>query len=359
MPNSKHVPPKYLQLKEHLSNKIQRGELAPGDQIPSENLLAYQFQISRPTVRHALDDLENSGLIIRRQGRGAFVAHTSPRTETIAVIVKSITNYIFPNIIDGIQEILHEAGFELLLFVSKNDSEREVQILRRLRSEKISGIIIEPAKNLGLCHTLQSFREFEQRQIPYLFIHSYLPELDPAYVILDDYRGGYLATQYLLQLGHKSIAGIFKTDLRQGLDRFNGYKKALQEYGIRTVPWWSGEYEAGHETYPFQFTQELLKRENRPTAIVCYNDQDAIRALEAIRMAGLKVPEDISIIGYNDSTLTTFSEIKLTSIKHPKQELGQEAARLIISMIQGRIEKPRLVYQPELIIRSSCRRISP
>jgi GntR family transcriptional regulator of arabinose operon len=84
---------------------------------------------------------------------------------------------------------------------------------------------------------------------------------------------------------------------------------------------------------------------------------DAIRVLDAIREVGLKVPEDISIIGYNDSSLTTVSEVKLTSIKHPKEELGREAARFMINMIKGRIEKPRLVYQPELIIRSSCRKL--
>ncbi|MBA7529616.1 Arabinose metabolism transcriptional repressor [subsurface metagenome] len=99
----------------------------------------------------------------------------------------------------------------------------------------------------------------------------------------------------------------------------------------------------------------LLKKKNRPTAIVCYNDQIAIQIIEAIRRSNLKIPEDISLVGYDNSNLAVATEVKLTTIKHPKEEMGKRVARMIVDMINGKAGKPCFVYQPELIIRSSCK----
>ena len=110
--------------------------------------------------------------------------------------------------------------------------------------------------------------------------------------------------------------------------------------------------------YPYQFTRELLRNTVRPTAIVCYNDQIALIVMEAVRDEGLRIPDDISIIGYDDSSLALASTIKLTTIKHPQAEMGSKAARFIIDMSEQREKKPCFIYQPELIIRNSCRNLS-
>ncbi len=353
------LSPKYYQLKRYLLNQIQRGELIPGQRLDTENVLAKQFKLSRQTVRQALGELENEGWIVRQQGRGTFVTDQTRKPKPIGLIIKSITNYTFPEIIRGIENRLNAAGFELKIYLSQDDPELEAECLKRVLNSEVDGLIIEPAKNIESCNNLHYFQELGKRHIPYLFLHSFWSELDPAYLVLDDCQGGYLATQYLLNLGHRKIAGIFNIESSQGINRKEGYKKALLEYSIRPEQRWIGDYQyrIDHGTFAFQFMQELLKRPQYPTAVFCYNDLDAIRALEAIRQAGLKVPDDISIIGYNDSGLTTVSEVKLTSVKHPKREFGLEAAGLMISMIKHRIEKPRMVIQPELIIRSSCRKI--
>jgi GntR family transcriptional regulator of arabinose operon len=356
----KHGVPKYHQLKEFIRDQIRRGELTPGQQLPTENILAQQFQLSRHTVRKALGDLEKEGWISREQGRGTFVTdQATNKIGCIAVVIKSITNFIFPEIVRGMAGILSEAKFEMKMFLTGDDPELEGEYLKQILSRESDGVIIEPAQNLLPSRNLKYFREFERRRIPYLMIHSYCPELDPAYVVVDDCLGGYLATQYLLQLGHQRIAGIFNIDVKQGIDRQAGYKKALLEYGVQPLAPLIGQYQyrTEHSRFPFQFTQELLSRPEPPTAIFCYNDLDAIRVLDAVRQAGLKVPEDISIIGYNDSSLATVSEVKLTSVKHPKTELGREAASFMVSMVKRRIEKPKSVIVPELIIRSSCGRI--
>lgn len=360
MPETKQTTPKYHQLKEELCDRIKKGELVPNQQLPTENSLAQQFNLSRHTVRTALDDLEKEGWIIREQGRGTFVSNqVARRIGCVAVIVKSITNHIFPEIIRGISSVLTDAKYEIKLYLTRNDHEREAEYLKQILDSEIDGVIIEQAHNIFPMINQKYFKALEQRRIPYLMIHSYSPELDPAYIVVDDFLGGYLATQYLLQLGHRYIACIYNSDAKQGLDRLAGYKKALLEYDIDPIPSLIGQYQyqTEYSRFPFHFTQALLQRSERPTAIFCYNDLDAIRALDAIRHLGLKVPEDISIIGFNDSVLTTVSEIKLTSVRHPKNELGQEAASYLLGMIKRRIDKPQSVIEPELVIRSSCRRI--
>lgn len=362
MSETKQTMPKYHQLKEELCDQIKRGELVPNQQLPTENSLAQQFKLSRHTVRTALDDLEKEGWIIREQGRGTFVSNrVANRIGCVAVIVKSITNHIFPEIIRGIYSVLIAAKYEIKIFLTRNDHEREAEYLKQILESEIDGVIIEQAHNIFSTVNQKYFKALEQRRIPYLMIHSYCPELNPAYIVVDDYKGGYLATQYLLQLGHRRIACIYNSDAKQGLDRLEGYKKALQEYEIVPSSSIIGQYQYQtlYSRFPFHFTQELMQRSQseRPTAIFCYNDLDAIRALDAIRYLGLKVPDDVSIIGYNDSILATVSEIKITSVRHPKDELGQEAASYLLGMIKRRLEKPQAVIEPELVIRSSCRRI--
>lgn len=350
--------PKYHQLKEYLKELILSGKIASGEQLPSENTLVRQFNLSRHTVRQALGELENDGWIYREQGRGTFCAFREKRKQTIAVLTTYISDYIFPNIIRGIEEVLSSAGYTLILANTGNNKDKEAQCMKNLMEKDIAGLIVEPTKSARENVNSNYFAELERRRVPYLMLHAVYPELDPAYIIMDDEKGGYLATKYLLQIGHRVIAGIFKSDDLQGVRRQAGFAAALAEYNVDLEPGLVGNYETEQLfSYPYQFTCSVLERNPRPTAIVCYNDQIAMQVLQAIRDRGLTVPEDISVVGYDDSSLATASEVKLTSIKHPKADMGRQAARFIIDMVEKRVEKPKLVYAPELVVRSSCRSI--
>lgn len=353
--------PKHQKLKDYLLRMMQSGAIAPGEQLPSENLLALQHQVSRHTVRQALGALENEGWISREQGRGTFCVNPKDRSagRRVAVMTTYISDYIFPGIIRGIEEVLSAAGYTLILANTNNDPAKEAQCLENLLNQEINGLIVEPTRSALPNPNLAYYRRLEERHLPYLLIHAVYPDLDPAYIIMDDIKGGYLATQYLLQLGHRRIAGIFKQDDLQGLNRRRGFTQALSEYGITVDPALVGNYQTEQlSSYPFGFTQRLLERSDPPTAIVCYNDQVALRALEAIRRAGLKVPEDISLIGYDDSNLAVATEVKLTTVRHPQAEMGRQASRLLIEMLEKQVDRPRLIYPPELIIRDSCRPLS-
>lgn len=351
--------PKYHQLKEFIKTQILRGEILPGEKITSENTLARQFKLSRHTVRQALGELENEGFICREKGRGTFCSFNWKNTvKNIAVLTTYISDYIFPAIIRGIEEVLSNNGYNLILANTNNDKSKEAQCLENFLSQEIGALIIEPTKSALENTNIGYYKELEAKGIPYLMLHAYYPDLDPGYIIMDDAQGAYLATNHLLQLGHRRIAGIFKNDDLQGIKRQAGFLSALKEYDITENPNWIGNYTTEQlRTYPYQFTQNLLRQEDRPTAIVCYNDQIAVEVLEAIRNESLKVPDDISVVGFDDSSLATATEIKLTTIRHPKASMGRQVGENIIQMLTGKVTKPRIIYPSELVIRSSCRNI--
>jgi len=354
-----NTAPKYSRLKEYLKEQMKRGAITPGDQLPSEHMLAEEFKISRHTVRQALSDLENEGLVFREQGRGTFRSYpTKAKGKTVAVVTTYISEYIFPEVIRGIEEVLSAAGCTLILANTGNDQTKEAACLENFLQQKISGLIIEPTQSAWEKINLKYYSDLGKRGIPYLMLHAYYPDLDPAYIVMDDEKGGYLATQYLIQLGHRKIAGIFKSDDLQGVNRQMGYVKAFNDYGLETVPELIGYYETPElYSYPYQFTRTLLagvNRESQPTAMVCYNDQVALMVLEALRDEGIRVPEDFSVMSFDDSSLAVASEVKLSTIKHPKASMGRQAARFILDMMENKVTKPSLIYQPELILRSSC-----
>jgi GntR family transcriptional regulator, arabinose operon transcriptional repressor len=349
--------PKYSQLKEHLKEQILKGEIPFGQQLPSENLLAKQFKISRHTVRQAFGELEHEEWIQREQGRGTFCIYQEKTVRrNIAVITTYISEYIFPTLIRGIEEVLSAGGYGLILANTNNDKKKEAQCLENILNQDIAGLIIEPTKSSQFNSNIVYFQELDKRELPYIMLHAFFPSLNPAYIMMDDYQGEVLATEHLIQLGHREIAAIFKTDDIQGVERQAGFMAAMTEHHLDIQTKYLGNFQTEETaTFPEQFMLELLSKRPHPTAIVCYNDQVALKVMGVIRDQGLKIPEDISVIGYDDSGLAMASEVKLTTIKHPKAEMGRQAARFIIDMVEKRIEKPSFIYQPELIIRKSCR----
>lgn len=359
--------PKYQQLKEYIIEYIIKENLHAHDPVFTENELVNKFNVSRHTVRKALDELENEGWIYRKQGAGTFCADRSTvrsvDSKNIAVITTYINDYIFPRIIKGIDQVLSKEGYTILLYNTNNRIEKEIDILENILTKNIKGIIIEPTKSALPHINLNYFQEFKRKGIPYIFINSYYDELKPSYVIQDDEAGGFIATEHLIKLGHRDIAGIFKSDDNQGLNRYKGYVKALREYGLRIkedhIIWYTTEE---MKTKPPQMITQIFNEEaEKPTAIVCYNDQIAMWVIEALRNSGLSIPDDVSIVGFDDSDYAVLSDVKLTSVIHPKEEMGREAARILFKLIDmgsKAFEEPiNICIKPELKVRTSTKKI--
>ena len=278
----------------------------------------------------------------------------------IMVITTYISDYIFPYIIRGIEEILSQKGYGVILFSTRNEKEKEAEQLKKLLNYNIVGAIIEPTTSAIENVNSEYYMELNKKKIPYIMINSFYEGLNKSYVDIDDEKGGYLACKHLIDLGHKKIAAVFKEDDSQGIKRKNGYIKALEECNIDFDKTLVGSYKTFEEDfYPYAFVKNLLsKGQDRPTAVVAYNDKIAVQIISAARELGLKIPEDLSIVGYdNEQIIASIINGGLTTIDHPKEELGKLVAKELLNIIEGEKESFSYTYEPKLIIKKSTKNL--
>lgn len=354
---------KYFKLKEDLKNDILSGIYKPGDRMPSENQLARELSISRHTVRKALSILEEEGYIVAYHGKGTFCTERAihkKQSRNIAVITNYISDYIFPQVLNGINQVLTENGYSLMFKTTGNSRVNETKCLEDILTKDVDGLIIEPSKSELFCKHPNLYKTLDKYEIPYVFIQGVYAEMsDKPYIVMDDCRGGYLLTKYLIDTGHRFITGIFKADDYQGKERHRGYVKALNEAGIPYNPdavvWFHTEDRASK---PRGEIRRMTKEGFSMDAVVCYNDQIALEVIYELEALGISIPEDISVTGYDNSALAKLGVLKLTTIAHPQKKLGEMAGQLLLEQIQGvPAERSRVtrVIEPELIVRNSCR----
>ena len=353
---------KYSKLMEDLKKKILEGQIKAGDKLPSENELSVLYQISRQTVRKALSLLQNEGYVLAEHGRGTFCtvpAHHKGNSKNIAVITTYLSDYIFPRVIQGIDSVLTEEGYSIILKNTRNSRSREASFLEEILSKDIDGVIIEPSKSQIYCKHINLYEKLEEYGIPYVFIQGCFSQLEKKpHVLMDDCQGGYLITKYLIETGHKHIVGIFKSDDVQGQNRHKGYVKALQEFGIPYDPdkviWF---YTEDRVIHPYDSIRKMVSQNCFIDGIVCYNDQIAMKVIQALYDEGIKVPEQISVTGYDNSYMANSNGLRLTTILHPQEKLGEMAADLLLSIIQNGSDKninKNILIEPELVIGNSC-----
>lgn len=236
-----------------------------------------------------------------------------------------------------------------------------MESLQLMTSQPLSGLIIEPTKSAEGNPNLAYFLELQEKGIPYLMINEKYRELECACLKVDDEAGGYKAADYLLKQGHTQIAGFFKRDDLQGVNRLKGFLAAHKAAGISASPKRVVTYTTEQKNdLPYQQALLMLAEPegSRPTAFVCYNDELAVVLMEAVSASGLQVPDDISVIGFDDSSLASASGTKLTTLTHPKTVMGEAAASQLIAMIERGKPADDTVYVPELIERDSVAKIN-
>lgn len=365
---------KHSMVKQAIQSRILDGTFLPHQKISSESELMKEFGVSRHTVRLALGDLVSKGWLYREQGAGTFCADRqangaaadSTGQKNIALITTYISDYIFPSIIRGAESVLSEQGYHVTLFSTNNNHKTEREILEKILSGSFDGVIVEPTKSAISNPNINYYLNLERQNIPYVMINAFYDELEPLYVAIDDERGGFLQTEFLIQQGYRNIAGFFKTDDIQGVKRMKGFLKAHRKNRIPIEPQnIITYYTEEKESKPAHELNQLLEhpKEGTPDALVCYNDQLALSLLNILREKNLRVPEDIAIIGYDDSFLADVSEVKLTTVRHPKSDLGKEAARLILELVRERrgtgaqkeSKQESILFEPDLQIRSSVK----
>ncbi|HWQ79451.1 MAG TPA: GntR family transcriptional regulator [Anaerovoracaceae bacterium] len=336
---------KYTELANKLRSDIQTGVYTEGQKLPSENELAYTTGFSRQTVRQAMSLLENEGLTSRIRGSGTYVQSTEPikpATHNIAVITTYIREYIFPAILHGIEDVLSKNGYTPMLCATHNRVDNERRLLTDFLQKPIDGLIVEGTKTALPNPNLDLYIRFHETGIPVVFINGYYPELkNPIYVVADDRAGGEKICGELLKKGHRRIAGIFKSDDIQGHRRYAGYADALRSEDIPIsddhVLWFTTE---SRDELLDALTMQTLKD---CTAVVCYNDEVALKVLNVLQNNGVDVPGEIELVSFDNSTLAQLSSVKFLSLENPKEQLGQLAAQKLLNILQNKEEAPSVM----------------
>lgn len=354
-----------------IQEEVRSGRMVSGEKLPSEQELSEQFQVSRQTVRRALEELVKENIVESRRGSGSYICedagmllgNTERRADheekRIAVMLTYIDTYIFPVIIREIEKKVTQAGGILQIAMTDNSVAKERMHLEEfLRTRRIDGLIAEPVKS-GLPNpNLDLYQKLQKSGIPVLFVNSFYENLTIPHVSLDDEKAGYLATKHLLECGHTRIAGIFKADDGQGRMRYAGYTKALMEHSLkiknRQILWVDSEDIREMEME----SDRILKRLDGCTACVCYNDEVANKLAGICMDQGIRIPEDLSIVGIDNSDLARFCEIPFTSAVNPVQKLGEIAAEMMIEKLRGTGELETVELMPELVIRNSVKVIT-
>lgn len=237
------------------------------------------------------------------------------------------------------------------------DYERRI-LLDLLKKNSIDGLIIEPSESAISEANVDLYEKFSNLQIPILFFNDKYETYDAPCVRMDDYKVAMAATTSLLQLGHRKIAGIFKSDDGQGSRRYQGYIEGLKTYDIRVsrknVLWIDSLL-----LKDMKDAQDyIFKRIKGCTAVVCYNDEVAIQVIDMAVTRGIKVPDDMSIISIDDSNLAGICKVPITSYQHPKEKLGEKVASNMISMIRNSMFDGNYLFQSDVIWRDSVKKNS-
>lgn len=354
---------KYEEVAECIIDWAKSGKYKPHEKIPTESELMAMFNVSRHTIRKAIDDLVNMDYVYKIQGSGIYISNWTENIsnmenhKNIAVLTTHISNYIFPDIIRGMEDTIYSESFSLLLSSTNNNVMFENSNLKNLLAHKIDGLILEPTKSAFQSQNIGYLNNVIERNIPFLMINASYAGLNVPSLRVDDFKGGKLAAKHLIELNHKNIMGIFKVDDFQGINRMNGFISECEAYNILLSPWQVVTYLS--EEIDFSLPKKIetiLQSENRPTGIFCYNDEIAFLVSNIAKRLEIKIPKELSIIGFDDSSLAKIMYPKLTSVTHPKKQMGIDAAKLIIKLIKNNNEfnnEDSILYEPKLIVRDS------
>lgn len=270
------------------------------------------------------------------------------RTQTIGVLLSDLHNPFFAETVDGIKDEAGSSSYGTLLGTGNRDPEREVEAVRTLLERQTDGIVLlSPRIPTDYLNEVAA-------STPTVLVGRRCEDGERTLdcVVNDDFAGAVIAVEHLVELGHRRVAHVSGGAGAGASDRLRGYEHAMLRLGLEhhvfVAP---GEYT---EKGGYDGARLVLAQEPRPTAIFAANDLAALGMLTALGEAGLSVPEDVSLVGYDNTYLAALGSISLTSVDQPRHEMGVLAARLLLERIESGRTEPRLeVLKPNLVARST------
>ncbi len=357
----KKSPPLYEQVAESIRAAIASGRIGPDEQIESHQSLAKKHGVSLITVRRALSDLANEGLIYSRGRRGTFAQKPGPKkssleTSTIGLVLQDLKSPFFSLIVQSLEAYASHKGYNLLISNSAQQPEKEENLLRHYYDIGVSGMIIA---SMTHDYTASHFlRKLNDEHYPLIAV-SYIKDPDIYFVGTDHEEGGYVATKHLIDAGYKRIGYVNgEPNNAVGDLRKNGYVRAFREarlplreefiYHLRKGGEWH-DYSSGYE-----IGETFANLVERPDAMFVYNDLSALGFEQAVLNHGFAVPDDVAIVGFDGIERAQYAPVPLTTIEQPFDRIGSLAVENLIKRIEGQPVNIKTELQPKLVVRASC-----
>jgi LacI family transcriptional regulator len=278
------------------------------------------------------------------------------RTYLVGLVVPDLLHPFFAEIAKSLSDVLRESGYYLIVSSSEEEPDLEEQEINHLLARRLDILVIASCRS-----TVDLFFRIEKQQTPYVLIDRSLPGLSTNFVGVDDYAVGRLATKHLIDIGCKRIAHIRGPETSPGIRRMEGYKSALAQSGLKILDDYiiterKGDVETKQRGA--EAMHQLLELKAKPDGVFCFNDPLAMSAMNCALDEGLRIPEDIAVIGCGNLHYDDSLRVPLSSIDQQSRRIGEEAARIALAILNSKVPlKPEtVVLQPELIIRASTRR---
>jgi LacI family transcriptional regulator len=278
------------------------------------------------------------------------------RSRSIGVVVCEIANNFFSQAINGIESIAYNRGYHVIISQSHESYEREVVISEHLASRSVDGLLVSLSTET---EQIAHFKNLHDKGFPIVFFDRITDEIDTYKVVADNFKGAYDATQHLIDIGFKKIAHLTSAShLSISKERLNGYKAALAANQITVNEAYIKNCNHGGMIYKEleEAVKSLVNLKDKPEAIFSAGDRLTVSSLAALKAIGLKVPDDIALVGFSNSPLVELLNPSLTSVKQPAFEMGQVATELLIKLIESKrpvTEFEKIVLQTEVNIRDS------
>jgi DNA-binding LacI/PurR family transcriptional regulator len=274
------------------------------------------------------------------------------RSCVVGVIVNRIADPFFAEVLDGVQDILQNQAYSIFLASSGSQGEHEQSIIQAMIERRVEGLIV--------CASHISHEDYEtlkSAKIPIVLVHNRIFEDINYSLHHDDFYGGKVMTQHLLELGHQRIA--FIADPKAGRvsnQRLAGFQAALEAVNLPHVEAWTFYAKSADLEGGFEAARHILDQPTLPTALFCFNDMIAVGAMQAFQEAGLSIPQDLSIVGFDNVALSRLVKPSLTTFDQPKYRLGSEAAHMLLRLldVDGTPQEREIItLRGEIVLRQS------
>lgn len=345
----------------HTKNLHVRSATA-GRRPPSIKDIARIARVSHSTVSRALQNsplvnartAEKIRQIARESGyRASAVARglVTKRTRTIGLVVTTIADPFAAEVASGIEQAANDLGYSVFLADSNADPNREQQVVQSFAERRVDGIIVTSSRVGALYLSLLS-----EMRVPIVLVNDQHPGAFVHSVMIGNVAGAREAADHLIALGHRRIAYLGdQFGYQSDTERFEGYRQALREAGLEFHPELVVHGD-GKPEEAMRAMEKLLALANPPTAVCCYNDMSALGAMRSIHLAGRRVPEDISVVGFDDLFLASYTQPPLTTVRQPMRRMGLLAMESLFRLMSGEDTAIRITIAPELIVRESTAR---